>query len=261
MGNVFNLIKNWIGSQSEDCANDATIPISCGNSIPIHPPVYSWDKKTETDASQFRLENVNGQFIYRTLVIQGQQFTIEGCRRSLILVTGSFDSIFVDDCVDCKIILGPVRGSVFLRSCSQCFVVSACGQFRTRDCNEITCYIFCASQPSIEVSYAMKFQCFSLDYPGQSDDFANARLNSKIVNRWSEIFDFTPSTLSNNWRLLPAEDRVENHLDELELLHCINHQITFNRNLSLIPFTHPALNISATDDPPGNTQYEMIDNS
>ncbi|KZS14193.1 protein XRP2 [Daphnia magna] len=257
MGNVFNLIHNWISSRCDDYANNVTIPIRHGNSIPIHPPVYSWDRKTDTDASQFRLENLNGQFICRTLVNQGQQFTIEGCKRSLILVTGSFDSVFVDDCIDCKIILGPVRGSVFLRSCSECFVVTTCGQLRTRDCNEITCYIFCASQPSIEVSYAMKFQCISLDYPGQRDDFANARLNAKIANRWSEIFDFTPSSLSSNWRLLSVEDRVEDHLDKVELLHCINHQITFNRTLSLIPFTHPALNIFSRDDLLGKAQYDM----
>ncbi|XP_057365679.1 protein XRP2-like [Daphnia carinata] len=258
MGNVFNLIQNWISSQCNDYANNVTIPIRHSNAIPIHPPVYSWDKKIEIDADQFQLENMNGQFIYRTIVIQGQQFTIDGCRRCLILVTGTFDSIFIDDCMDCKIILGPVRGSVFLRSCSQCFVVTSCGQFRTRDCNEITCYIFCSSQPSIEVSYAMKFQCISLDYPGQRDDFANARLNSTIANRWSEIFDFTPSSLSSNWRLLPVEDRVEDHLDEMELLHCTNLQITFNRTRSLIPFTHPALNISDRDDPLGNIQYDMM---
>lgn len=55
--------------------------------------------------------------------------------------------------------------SVFLRNCRECLVVSACGQFRTRDCTGITCYLFCPSQPSLETSTSFWFHCLSLDYP------------------------------------------------------------------------------------------------
>lgn len=44
--------------------------------------------------------------------------------------------------------------------------------------------------------------------------------SSLIVNRWSEVFDFTPSSLSNNWKFLAVEDRLEDKLNEVELIHC-----------------------------------------
>ena len=151
------------------------------------------DKKCDAiETSQFRLHHLVHQNVHRQLAIQGQQLTIEGCSRSLITVSGYSDSVFVDDCSECKMILGPVKGrygysipalnqnesleychrfksfqffSVFLRNCRECLVVSACGQFRTRDCTGITCYLFCPSQPSLETSTSFWFHCLSLDYP------------------------------------------------------------------------------------------------
>lgn len=49
----------------------------------------------------------------------------------------------------------------------------------------------------------------------------NAGLNlSLTVNRWSEVFDFTPTSLSSNWKFLAVEDRLEDNLNEVELIHC-----------------------------------------
>ena len=44
--------------------------------------------------------------------------------------------------------------------------------------------------------------------------------SSLIVNRWSEVFDFTPTSLSNNWKFLAVVDRLEDKLNEVELIHC-----------------------------------------
>jgi len=43
------------------------------------------------------------------------------------------------------------------------------------------------------------------------------------VNAWSNVFDFTPvdgETEQSNWILLEAEDRLEDFMSEVELLHC-----------------------------------------
>ncbi len=68
------------------------------------------DKKANIEVSQFRLDHLIDQIIHRTFVDQGQQLTIESCSRSFITVSGFSDCVFVDDCKDCKIILGPVKG-------------------------------------------------------------------------------------------------------------------------------------------------------
>ena len=56
-------------------------------------------------------------------------------------------------------------GSMFLRDCKRCRVVAACGQFRTRDCQQIDTYLHCATQPIIEASTQMRFACYQLHYP------------------------------------------------------------------------------------------------
>lgn len=136
--------------------------------------------------------------------------------------------------------------SVFLRNCRECLVVSACGQFRTRDCTGITCYLFCPSQPSLETSTSFWFHCLSLDYPQFRgilhwlselidkpfleksifelifiEQMDLAGLNRMNLNRWAEVFDFTCSSQSSNWRLLDVENRLEDHLTEQELDHCV----------------------------------------
>ena len=131
MGNVFKLMRNWLSGHPGNNAKNVT-PFHRSSFISItDQPIYSWsvllvpvllflrqdiryskyrDKKFEIEANQFRLDHLKEQYIYQTLAYQGQQFTIEDCLRSLIIITGFSDSIFIDDCKDCKIILGPVKG-------------------------------------------------------------------------------------------------------------------------------------------------------
>ena len=39
---------------------------------------------------------------------------------------------------------------------------------------------------------------------------------------WNAVYDFTPSQIEHqrNWKLLPANDRVEDRLKQDEVLHC-----------------------------------------
>ena len=70
--------------------------------------------------------------------------------------------------------------SVFIRDCSDCVLMVACQQFRTRDCHRCTIYLHCTSQPVIEESLDMKFGCFQCSYPelrGEERDW--------LKNLWS----------------------------------------------------------------------------
>ena len=55
----------------------------------------------------------------------------------------------MDDCADCRIFLGAVKSSVFLRDCSGVVLVAACGQLRLRDTVKATLFLCVASQPII----------------------------------------------------------------------------------------------------------------
>lgn len=54
--------------------------------------------------------------------------------------------------------------SVFMRKCTDCVVASICQQYRTRDCQRVTTFIACATQPIIEASNQMKFACLTCNY-------------------------------------------------------------------------------------------------
>ena len=100
---------------------------------------------------------VDGETGRRPGSISGQQFQIKNCNNSHIYLFDWSNTVTVDDCINCKIFIGPVKvfeeyfasflcqglclhrmsfikGSVFIRDCTNCVVVVASGQFRTRDC-------------------------------------------------------------------------------------------------------------------------------
>merc|ERR1711973_894954 len=84
--------------------------------VPVQP-VYSWDRHgCEMDINAFHVQHLVDNQCHRSLPSRGQQFKITNCSRSLITVADSFDSIFIDDCSQCKIVLGPVKRSVFIRN-------------------------------------------------------------------------------------------------------------------------------------------------
>ena len=42
----------------------------------------------------------------------------------------------VDNCKNTTFVIGPVKGSIFVRDCTDCKVSVACSQFRCRDLNK-----------------------------------------------------------------------------------------------------------------------------
>uniref|UniRef100_A0A914BVV7 C-CAP/cofactor C-like domain-containing protein n=1 Tax=Acrobeloides nanus TaxID=290746 RepID=A0A914BVV7_9BILA len=99
-------------------------------------------------------------------------------------------SVTVDDCTDCLIIIGPCKGSVFIRDCKSCLVYAICQQFRTRDC-ELGVFLFCSTAPIIEES-TVEFFPLMLYYNKIGEHMNSAGL-SPFTNLWSRVHDFTPN--------------------------------------------------------------------
>lgn len=104
----------------------------------------------------------------------------------------------------------------------------ACKQLRTRDCTNCTFFLYCISEPIIEMSTGMKvsslarlsmrlrkfhavhahsnvtiaslqFGCFNGGYPEQAAHMERAGLDPR-VNKWSMIFDFNDEAKTGvNW--------------------------------------------------------------
>ena len=97
---------------------------------------------------------------------------------------------------------------MFIRDCYKSKCVIACGQFRTRQCEDIKILLMCQSQPIIESSLRMGFGCFRAAYPELPQQFKEAKIDP-WNNTWSNIFDFTKQykPQHNHFYLLP-EDTV-----------------------------------------------------
>eukprot|EP00644_Phytophthora_capsici_P008653 jgi/Phyca11/7582/fgenesh1_pm.PHYCAscaffold_20_\ len=143
--------------------------------------------------------------------INGQQFLIEDCHNCDIFLLDHCTSVQIDACVNCRIVVGPCESSVFLRNCKRCTVVCAVQQFRTRDCEDVDVYLYCATGPIIETSSGLRFSCFPLTYFSLQQQFRQAKF-SPWNNKWSEIFDFTPD--HGGWKPLPMRPQ-ESPLTEM----------------------------------------------
>ncbi|GLE04667.1 hypothetical protein PINS_up021973 [Pythium insidiosum] len=141
--------------------------------------------------------------------INGQQFLIENCSECDIFVLDHCTAVQIDDCVNCRIVIGPCESSLFLRNCKQCTIVCAVQQFRTRDCEDIDVYLYSSTgqslflsrvssspvllahlpvdtEPIIESSTRMRFACYPMTYFSLQHQFDQAKF-SVWNNRWSEV--------------------------------------------------------------------------
>jgi len=108
----------------------------------------------------------------------------------------------------------------------------------------------------------MSFSCLSLNYERFSDQLKAVGLDAS-VNWWWRVFDFTPPVSSSgserNWRLLTAQERLEDFLSADELLHCFNQGLNFERTASAVPYTHPSLDRPSTADRRPATVVDISD--
>ena len=65
--------------------------------------------------------------------------------------------MFVDDCENCKIIVGPIEGSIMVRTSKNCEISVIARQIRFRDCENIKCFAYCPSDPAVESSFNIFF--------------------------------------------------------------------------------------------------------
>ncbi|KHJ78644.1 tubulin binding cofactor [Oesophagostomum dentatum] len=132
--------------------------------------------------------------------VAGQPMAIESCKNSSLLVLDHTSTITVDDCIDCLIMLAPCSGSVFLRDCQSCTVLTACQQLRTRDCRNIRIALHCATQPIIEETTNVVFHPLLLRYDSFINDMVSARLS--LFSSYSHsVHDFTPEKGSLHYRI------------------------------------------------------------
>lgn len=59
----------------------------------------------------------DGEVLKMPGAVNGQQFVIQNCKNTSIFVFDHANTVTVDDCINCKIILAAVKGRYFVDSC------------------------------------------------------------------------------------------------------------------------------------------------
>ncbi|XP_063956961.1 protein XRP2-like [Lytechinus pictus] len=201
-------------------------------------PQFSWEKREKLDIKDFTFADLKGEEVGKVPgKINGQRFIIKNCEDCTIYLFDHMATITVDDCTNCRLFVGPNKGSIFLRNCSSMKCVIACQQFRTRDCKSIETLLHCDSKPIIESSIKMKFGCFQFYYPELYDQFKAAGLKA-FSNTWSNIHDYTPVPGEENWTLLPEDLNVEEFLPLPKSEELVAVGASLDPEKSVVPITH-----------------------
>lgn len=140
------------------------------------------------DESEYLIENISDGKVFRSSSECDQVYplTISNCSNCVIGSFNAHSTITVNNCNKCIIFLGPTNGRLFsptslrqftfpvtflsfssvnVHDCTDCDVMCAAMQFRTRDCHNMFISLFCATQPSIESCSSLQFCPFNFSYP------------------------------------------------------------------------------------------------
>ena len=94
--------------------------------------------------------------------------------------------IFVDESTNCKIILGPIHASIFVRKSHNCQISAAASQVRISDSTNIHAHIFSDTEPALEACSNIIIGPYNIGYPGLREHFGKANLPLEDGdNKWS----------------------------------------------------------------------------
>jgi len=88
--------------------------------------------------------------------------------------------MFIDDCTNCKLIIGPCDGSIFVRTSKSCEISVISKQLRFRDCENLKIFTYSTSDPVVENSCLISFAPFNASFPRLKELFIKANFNESI---------------------------------------------------------------------------------
>ena len=149
--------------------------------------------KPKVDRSKYIIEKQENQTIYKHYSeVAGANFKIRRNKNCTIYVLDYSSGMFIDDCENCKIITGPIDGSIMIRTSKNCSISTIARQLRFRDCENIKCFTYCPTDPAVESSFNIFFAPFNSFFPHLKELFQNANFNQNESNHINSPYDFTP---------------------------------------------------------------------
>ena len=116
------------------------------------------ETKPKIDRTKYIIEKQNDTTVYKHFgEVDGFNFKIRRNTNTTIYILDYCSGMFVDDCENCKIITGPINGSIFIRTSKNCTISTIARQVRFRDCENLKVYTYCPTDPAVESSFNIFF--------------------------------------------------------------------------------------------------------
>lgn len=156
-------------------------------------------KPTRKDLTIRRLKNQT--VVKEPSFIAGYDFKISFCYGCDIRIFNWLKCIYIDDCKDCSIILGPLNGPVCIRDCENLTVYCAATQIRINKSKNVTMYTFSESDPTIENCEGLVFAPYTLEYPLLDKHFEESGLTIAF-DRWNQVYDMNHDASNPSWKIM-----------------------------------------------------------
>lgn len=168
---------------------------------------------------KYIIQDKTGETVYKHYGdLNGTDFKIRKNKNSTIYILDYSNGMFVDDCEDCKIITGPITGSIFIRTCKNCTICTIATQVRFRDCENLKVFTYVKTDPAVENSFNIFFAPYNVFFPHLSELFQTAKFDKNEVNHIGTPYDFTVDAVlgggAPHYGLLPKEEFYIEEINE-----------------------------------------------
>ena len=140
------------------------------------------NNKPKVDRTKFMIQDKKNEIVIKkTGDVDGSNFKIRKVDNCTIYLLDWTNGMFIDDCTNCKIIVGPCDGALFIRTSQNCEISAVCKQLRFRDCRNIRIFTYCPSDPVVENSSLVHFAPYNASFPRLKELFVKGKFSESIL--------------------------------------------------------------------------------
>ena len=150
-------------------------------------------EERKKNREKFMIKDKQNETIYRHYGdLNGADFKLRKNIKCEIYILDWSKGMYIDDCEDCKIVVGPIDGSVFIRGSKNCEFSIIARQVRFRNCENLKVFTYCPSDPAVESSFNIYFAPFNAFFPHLKELFVKGEFKKEEKNHIDTPYDFTP---------------------------------------------------------------------
>jgi hypothetical protein len=162
--------------------------------------------------------------------INGHDYAITDVSDCTIYLLDLIGALYIKRAKRCRIVTGPIRGSVHITGLEDCSISLAARQIRMHTSTSVNLHVFCASDPIIEHCNGIGIGPYVVSYPSIEQHTAQAGLDT-LQDRRTQVQDFNwlRQIHSPNWFELDdnatekeAELRQQDRAQFTEAGHSLN---------------------------------------